>query len=75
MRDSNLNDALSFVESTYWNITDPRMDGFSTWGLKQQLYQLQFKLQEAIDNSPKYHGEEEWLAEQRTQQAFNLLKK
>ncbi len=53
--------------------TDPRMDGFVGWGCKQKLYEIKFALDEALARCPKYHGEEEWIEEHRTAQAFKRL--
>ncbi len=53
--------------------TDPRMDGFVGWGCKQKLYEIKFALDEALARCPKYHGEEEWIEEQRTEKAFRKL--
>jgi len=53
--------------------TDPRIDGFVGWGCKQKLYEIKFALDESLARCPKYHGEEEWLEEQRTAKAFKKL--
>jgi hypothetical protein len=49
------------------------MDGFVGWGCKQKLYEIKFALDEALARCPKYHGEEEWIEEQRTEKAFRKL--
>ncbi len=53
--------------------TDPRIDGFVGWGCKQKLYEIKFALDEALARCPEYSVEEEWLAEQRTNRAFEKL--
>lgn len=50
-------DKIAFAES------DPRMDGFVTFGCKQDLYQLLFYVQEKLNKCSTYHGEEEWVNE------------
>lgn len=53
--------------------TDPCIDGFVGWGCKQKLYEMKFAIDEALAKCPMYHGEEEWLEEQRTEKAFKRL--
>lgn len=43
--------------------SDPRMDGFVTWGCKKDLYELMFYIQQKLDNCSTYWGEEEFLKE------------
>ena len=53
--------------------TDPRMDGFIGWDCKQRLYEIKFAVDEALAKCPTYHGEEEWVEEQKTAKAFKKL--
>lgn len=64
---------MEYIYYRYHWMTDPRHDGYSSWGMKQDLYQLQFALEEILKKSPKYYGEEEWIQEQRTQKALKEL--
>ena len=41
--------------------TDPRMDGFVTWGCKKDLYELLWFVQEQLDKCGTYTGEEEFV--------------
>ena len=52
---------------------DPNIDGFNGWGCKQKIYKVLWQAKQAIENAPTYSGEEEWLEEQRTNQAFKKL--
>ena len=63
--DWNVDSIVSELEKCYWATTDPRMDGFSTWRCKQDLYRVQFALDRMLKNCPTYSPEEEWLEEQR----------
>ena len=40
---------------------DPRLDGFTGWGCKQKIYQVMWEAQKALENSPSYVGEKEWV--------------
>jgi hypothetical protein len=58
----------------WYDVTkDPNMDGYTGWGCKQKLYDIKFYLDELIKTSPKYHGEEEWLDDQKMLQVQKIL--
>jgi hypothetical protein len=63
--DWNVNKILAELEKCYYATTDPRMDGFSTWRCKQDLYRVQFALEDMLNKCPAYAPEQEWLAEQQ----------
>jgi hypothetical protein len=46
---------ISFAES------DPRMDGFVTWGCKKDLYELLWYIEDALEKCSDYVTEEEHL--------------
>ena len=61
----NVDNILSELEKCYYATTDPRMDGFSTWRCKQDLYRVQFALEDMLNKCPAHAPEQEWLAEQQ----------
>ena len=63
--DWNVHSIISELEKCYWATTDPRMDGFTTWRCKQDLYSVQFALEDMLKNCPSYAGEQEWLDQQQ----------
>ena len=59
----------------WYDVTqDPRIDGFNGWGCKQKIYKVLWQAQEYLDKCPKYAGEEEWLEEQKFDDAVNKIK-
>lgn len=58
---------ISFAES------DPRMDGFVTWGCKKDLYELLWHIEDALDKCSTYAGEEEFVRERDKQKIFEAL--
>ena len=54
---------------------DPMIDGFNGWGGKQKIYEVYFYAKEMLENAPTYHGEDEWLEEQKFKRAEKRLKK
>ena len=63
--DWNVNHIISELEKCYWATTDLKMDGFTTWRCKQDLYRVQFALEDMLKKCPTYAPEQEWLAEQQ----------
>ena len=58
---------ISFAES------DPRMDGFVTWGCKKDLYELLWHVEDALDKCSTYEGEKEFVREREKQKTFEAL--
>ena len=63
--DWNVDSIVSELQKCYWATTDPKMDGFTTWRCKQDLYRIQFALEDMLKNCPGYAGEQEWLDQQQ----------
>ena len=72
--DWNVDNIISELEKCYWATTDPKMDGFTTWRCKQDLYRVQFALEDMLKNCPKYAPEEEWLKEREKEKMWKALK-
>lgn len=45
--------------------SDPRMDGFVTWGRKQELYELYWYIEDKLEQCSEYSGESNLLEERR----------
>lgn len=43
-----------------WEIKDPRNDGWTASGCKQELYQIKCLLEDIYKTLPVFAGEEEW---------------
>ncbi len=65
IRNWNAGEIISELQKIYFATTDPRMDGYTTWACKQDLYRVQFALERMIKNCPTYSPEDQWLEEQR----------
>ena len=63
--DWNVDSIVSELEKCYRATTDPRMDGFTTWRCKQDLYRVQFALEDMLNKCPIYAPEQEWLDQQQ----------
>lgn len=62
------------LRSAAYTCSDPYQDGFSTWPIKQELYQLKWLLDDLIRQCPTYVDEQSWLQEQEHQRIIGILK-
>jgi len=70
----NIEEIYRQINSAYYTCTDPRQDGFTTWGVKQDLYKIKFHLDEVLRKCPEFSPEKEWLKEQEQQRLIKILK-
>ena len=67
------------IEQDIWKIkyacTDPRMDGFTTWGCKQDLIKLKYFIEDMLAECPTYSTEQEFIDKLEAVRTFALLKK
>ena len=73
--DISWSDVRWHIQSELLEISSPYNDGFTSWERKKKLYELQWLLDSAMETLPTYVGEDEWVQEQKVQQAFSKLSK
>ena len=71
----NSEDIMSQIQSTAIEIRSPYNDGFVSLALKQDLYKLQFFLDDVIKNLPEFTEEAEFLDELSKIKIYRILKK
>ena len=54
--------------------TTPYNDGWVAFGVKQELYQLKWQIDEALAACSTFTGEDQWLHEQEQERIINILK-
>ena len=69
----NLTEIENQLQRIYYACSDPKMDGFVTWGCKQDLYRVKFQVDELLKKCPKYSVEAEWLEELEKQKVWKTL--
>lgn len=75
IRDWSIKEVENQLQRIYYACTDPRMDGFVTWGCKQDLYRVKFLVDELLEKCPTYSVEAEWLRELEAEKIVQILKK
>jgi hypothetical protein len=73
IKDWNADKIISDLQKIYFATTDPRMDGFVTWGCKQDLYRVKFALDEMLKKCPIYAPEAEFLEQHDKEQVWKKL--
>ena len=61
-------DKINFAES------DTRMDGFTTWGCKKDLYEILWYVEEALDKCGTYSNEQDFIEEHEKELMWDILK-
>ena len=57
-----------------WAATDPRMDGFVTWGCKQDLILLKYYIEDMLEQCSTYADEQEFIDKLEADRTFTRLK-
>ena len=52
----------------------PYNDGYNSFEIKKDLWELKFIIDQAIKNTPSFSGEEDWLQEQEKKRIIKHLK-
>jgi len=67
------------IEQDLWKIkfaaTDPRMDGFTTFGCKKDLIMLKYYIEDLLEECDSYSIEQKFIDELEASRTFKLLKK
>jgi hypothetical protein len=71
----NIIDSYQQIRSAANECSNPRTDGFVAWGVKQDLYQLKWFLDDMIKKCPEFGNvEESWLKQQEQEKIIKILK-
>ena len=73
--DWNVHSIISELEKCYWATTDPRMDGFTTWRCKQDLYQILWYCEDALEKCSTYADEDKFVKRRDQEKMLKTLGK
>ena len=71
--DWSLSDLKEGISKIGYAESDPRMDGFVTWGCKQDLYQLLWHVEDTLDKCSTYADEDIFVREREKEKTFKAL--
>ena len=75
IKDWSLEEVKNNIDKITYGANDARMDGFVTWGCKQDLYQILWYCEDALEKCSTYEGEEEYVKRRDQQQMLKALGK
>ena len=61
IKDWSLKEVKNNIDKITYGANDARMDGFVTWGCKQDLYQILWYCEDALEKCSTYEGEDEYV--------------
>ena len=70
----SVEDIKTEIEKIAYNESDPRMDGFVTWGCKKELYEILWYVQDKLSKCSTYAGEEEFVKNRDINVMWDILK-
>jgi hypothetical protein len=70
----NITTAAKEINAAAYDASDMRLDGYTQWGAKQDLYRLKWILEDALKRCPHFSMEQEWLREQEKKKVIRILK-
>ena len=65
--------ALNEIRLAAYECSNGRTDGFVAWGIKQDLYQVKWILDDLLKDCPTFSPEAEWLKEQEKKKVIRIL--
>ena len=73
IKDWSLKDIKTEISKISWAESDPRMDGFVTWGCKQELYEILWYVEEKMRKCSTYAGKDDLLKEHDKKMTWRIL--
>jgi len=71
----DVNKVIADCQRMYYGANDHNMTGWVNWPCKQDLYRVKFAVDEMLEKTGTFAGEEEWLREQEQQKIVRILKR
>jgi len=65
--------ALNEIRAAAYECGNSRTDGFVAWGIKQDLYQVKWMLDDLLKDCPSFAPEQEWVREQEQKKIIKIL--
>ena len=73
--DWDVDKVIADCRKMYSGANDPYVTGYVNWPCKQDLYRVKFAVDEMLEKTSGFSGEEEWLKEQEAERIIKILKK
>ena len=70
-----VNDVKMQLMKVHGEICSSYNDGWISWELKKEFYEIKWLIDECMKRQPDFSGEEEWLKEQEKKRVWSELKR
>lgn len=74
-KDWDIDLILSQIQTISLQCRSPYNDGYTAFELKKELHTLKEAINDALESTPTFAGEKEWLTEREHLRIIKLLKK
>jgi hypothetical protein len=71
--DWNVDKVIAECHKMYRGAIDPYETGFVNWPCKQDLYRVKFAIDEMLEKTSGFAGEEEWLEQLKKEKMWKAL--
>ena len=75
LKDWNKTDICSAIQRITFAATDPRQDGYVSWGCKQDLYEILWFVEDELEKCSTYVDEDEYIKRREQNQLLKVLGK
>ena len=66
--------AMNEIRLATYECSNRQTDGFIAWGIKQDLYQVKWMLDDLLKDCPTFGPEADWLKGQEQKKILRILK-
>lgn len=70
----SVSEIISEIRMMGYDCRDLKLDGWTTFGYKKDLYLIQEAVNDAIRRAPTFVGEDKWLHEREKKRIIKILK-
>jgi hypothetical protein len=70
----NFQPIVQEIRAAVYECSNSKTDGHIAWGIKQDLYQLKWLLDNMLKTCPEFAPEARWLTEQQQKKIWSTLK-
>lgn len=74
IKDWSLYNITQEIDKISYGESDPRMDGFTAWGCKQDLYQILWYVEDKLKECGTYTYEPEYVRQREIKKMWDILK-
>lgn len=75
IKDWNKTDICSAIQRITFAATDPRQDGYVSWGCKQDLYEILWFVEDELEKCSTYVDEDEYVKRREQNKLLKALGK